>query len=526
MPHADFVHLRVHSSYSLSEGAIKADKIAALARDAGMPAVAITDTGNLFGALEFSQACAAHGVQPIIGCQIAHRARGQCARSPPDPVVLLAQDADRLRQSAAPFLARIPGDRSRPEAAIAAGRVSAEHAAGLLLLTGGTHGSARAAAGGGPEAGGGGAARATRRGVPRSHGDGAAPPRPAGGKGDRARPDRAGRRRAACRWSPPTIVSSPSPRCTRRTTPCCASPRGGCCPKRDRRRVTPEHWFKPARGDARAVRRSAGSLRQHAGDRAALRGDGGDPQAAAAGLPEGARRAAPRTRRCAPWRARAWSAAWTRSAPTRRTRAKYASGWNTSSTSSPAWVPRLFPHRRRFHPVGEGAGDSGRAGPRVGRRVGGGVGADDHRSRSAAVQSAVRALPQSRTHLDAGFRHRFLPGPARRGDRLCARANTAPTGWRRSSPSANCRRGRRCAMSGRVLGLPFGQVNKVAELIPNNPAKPVTLQQAIDGEPQAAADARRRRGHRAADGNRAAARGAVPPRQHPCRRRGDRRPAR
>ena len=37
---------------------------------------------------------------------------------------------------------------------------------------------------------------------------------------------------------------------------------------------------------------------------------------------------------------------------------------------------------------------------------------------------------------------------------------------------------------GRVLGLPFGQVNKVAELIPNNPAKPVTLQQAIDGEPK------------------------------------------
>ena len=35
---------------------------------------------------------------------------------------------------------------------------------------------------------------------------------------------------------------------------------------------------------------------------------------------------------------------------------------------------------------------------------------------------------------------------------------------------------------GRVLGLPYGQVNKVAELIPNNPAKPVTLQQAIDGE--------------------------------------------
>ena len=68
MPHADFVHLRVHSAYSLSEGAIKPDRIAALARDANMPAVAITDTANLFGALEFSQYCTAKGVQPIIGC--------------------------------------------------------------------------------------------------------------------------------------------------------------------------------------------------------------------------------------------------------------------------------------------------------------------------------------------------------------------------------------------------------------------------------------------------------------------------
>ena len=96
MSHADFVHLRVHSSYSLSEGAIKADKIAALAREAAMPAVAITDTGNLFGALEFSQACAGKGVQPIIGCQVA-LTREDNPRLPPDPVVLLAEDRGGIR---------------------------------------------------------------------------------------------------------------------------------------------------------------------------------------------------------------------------------------------------------------------------------------------------------------------------------------------------------------------------------------------------------------------------------------------
>ena len=89
LPYADFVHLRVHSSYSLSEGAIKADKIAQLARDAAMPAVAITDSGNLFGALEFSQACVGRGVQPIVGCQVGI-SRADNPRLPPDPIVLLA----------------------------------------------------------------------------------------------------------------------------------------------------------------------------------------------------------------------------------------------------------------------------------------------------------------------------------------------------------------------------------------------------------------------------------------------------
>ena len=50
-----FVHLHAHSAYSLSEGAIKADKLAALAAQGGMPAVALTDSANLFGALEFAQ---------------------------------------------------------------------------------------------------------------------------------------------------------------------------------------------------------------------------------------------------------------------------------------------------------------------------------------------------------------------------------------------------------------------------------------------------------------------------------------
>src|SRR4029077_11347830 len=73
MAPADFVHLRVHSAYSLSEGAIKIKQLIELCRRQKMPAVAVTDSGNLFGAFQFTQAAAEAGIQPIIGCQLGLR---------------------------------------------------------------------------------------------------------------------------------------------------------------------------------------------------------------------------------------------------------------------------------------------------------------------------------------------------------------------------------------------------------------------------------------------------------------------
>ena len=67
MPAPIFIHLRVHSAYSLSEGALPIKKLSVMAKEMGMPALAITDTGNLFGALEFSEALSAKAIQPIIG---------------------------------------------------------------------------------------------------------------------------------------------------------------------------------------------------------------------------------------------------------------------------------------------------------------------------------------------------------------------------------------------------------------------------------------------------------------------------
>ncbi|MEE8517410.1 MAG: DNA polymerase III subunit alpha [Alphaproteobacteria bacterium] len=104
MAHAGFVHLRVHSAYSLLQGAIKFPELVELCRGHAMPAVAVTDTRNLFGALEFSLACAEAGIQPILGCEIAVGREDAGGRKPlngngdgrapePDTLVLLVQNA-------------------------------------------------------------------------------------------------------------------------------------------------------------------------------------------------------------------------------------------------------------------------------------------------------------------------------------------------------------------------------------------------------------------------------------------------
>ena len=77
----DFVHLHVHSSYSLLEGALTIARLAELAKADRQPALALTDTDNLFGALEFSEKMAGYGIQPIIGCALAVDFGDQRSRS-------------------------------------------------------------------------------------------------------------------------------------------------------------------------------------------------------------------------------------------------------------------------------------------------------------------------------------------------------------------------------------------------------------------------------------------------------------
>jgi DNA polymerase-3 subunit alpha len=137
-----FVHLRTRSAYSLLEGAIKTDKLGKLAAADGMPAVALTDRGNLFGALEFSVVTKGEGVQPIVGCAlpvtgIGGKAPERWAKTP--TVALLAQSevgyGNLSVLSSAAYLDIEPSE----EPGVPWAKVCA-HAEGLILLSGGTDG--------------------------------------------------------------------------------------------------------------------------------------------------------------------------------------------------------------------------------------------------------------------------------------------------------------------------------------------------------------------------------------------------
>ena len=73
----DFVHLHVHSEFSLLDGANRIKDLPVRAKELGMKAMAITDHGVMFGAIDFYKACLANGIKPIIGCEVYVAPRGR-----------------------------------------------------------------------------------------------------------------------------------------------------------------------------------------------------------------------------------------------------------------------------------------------------------------------------------------------------------------------------------------------------------------------------------------------------------------
>ena len=69
MAEPKFIHLRVHTAYSLSEGAMKVPALMHRLHEQGVPAIALTDTANMFGGKAFSKYASDEGIKPILGCQ-------------------------------------------------------------------------------------------------------------------------------------------------------------------------------------------------------------------------------------------------------------------------------------------------------------------------------------------------------------------------------------------------------------------------------------------------------------------------
>jgi DNA polymerase III subunit alpha len=146
-----FVHLHVHSSYSLLEGALTIARLCELAKADRQPALALTDTGNMFGALEFSDKMAAAGIQPIVGCALAidfadqealQRAAG-AHLDRPRMVLLAARESgyrSLMRLNSRAFLETAPSEPSHVRLSWLEGETE-----GLIALTGGPGGPLDAA---------------------------------------------------------------------------------------------------------------------------------------------------------------------------------------------------------------------------------------------------------------------------------------------------------------------------------------------------------------------------------------------
>src|SRR2546423_9338423 len=136
-----FVHLHLHTDYSLLDGACDVEKLVHRVKELGMPAVAMTDHGNIFGAVHFVNAAHKEGVKPIVGCElyICKKEDHRISRTPPDGdtynhLLVLAENEEGYRN-----LVKITSESSlhgfyyKPRVSK---KFLAEHNHGLIALSG------------------------------------------------------------------------------------------------------------------------------------------------------------------------------------------------------------------------------------------------------------------------------------------------------------------------------------------------------------------------------------------------------
>lgn len=141
----DFIHLRVHTAYSLLEGAIKVEKLAKWAVDHNMPAIGMADSGNIYGAMALAKEAAGKGVQPILGCQLLikspEREKNAFKVEKPtyDKVVVLVQSEQGYQNLLLHFTPYYMGADKQTQPHLTLEELL-ENTEGLILLTGGAEG--------------------------------------------------------------------------------------------------------------------------------------------------------------------------------------------------------------------------------------------------------------------------------------------------------------------------------------------------------------------------------------------------
>src|SRR5438876_524097 len=139
MPRDSFVHLHLHTEYSLLDGAIRIKELMKKAAEFKMPAVAMTDHGNLYGAIEFYQEAQRAGVKPIVGCEAyiarrSHKDRPNSMRESAYHFTLLARDETGYHNLVKLIsIAHLDGFHYRPRIDK---ELLAQHSAGLIGLSG------------------------------------------------------------------------------------------------------------------------------------------------------------------------------------------------------------------------------------------------------------------------------------------------------------------------------------------------------------------------------------------------------
>ena len=137
MPLPAFVHLRLHSEYSIADGMVRLDEAIARAAADGMPALALTDLANLFGMVKFYGGARGRGLKPIVGCDVwVEPAVGAGDRDRPARLLLLAKDRGGYLRLCELLTQAYLGPRSRGRAEISRAALAAGDNGGLIALSG------------------------------------------------------------------------------------------------------------------------------------------------------------------------------------------------------------------------------------------------------------------------------------------------------------------------------------------------------------------------------------------------------